>query len=63
MQLVQFSSSSAMTPLVRGGSWGSTSGYSAVWVGLASVLAVMASPLIRPGMTLWALGGGPCECW
>src|SRR5674476_999378 len=52
MQLVQFSSSRAMTPRVRGGRWGWASGYSAVWVGLAKVLAVVASPL----------GGVLCEC-
>src|ERR1035437_10252536 len=62
MQLVQFSSSRAMTPRVRGGRWGWASGYSAVWVGLAKVLAVVASPLRRPGMAPRDLGGFLCEC-
>ena len=46
---VQFSSISAMTPRDRGGSLGSTSGYSAVCVWRVSVRAVVASPLTRPG--------------
>src|SRR5665647_98320 len=65
MQFVQFSSSRAMTPRVRGGRYGFTSGYSTVWLGLASVLAVVASPLIRPGsmpLNQDALLGSSCEC-
>ena len=52
MQDVQFSSSSAMTPRLRGGRCGCASGYSAVWVGLARVRAVVASPLRMPGMPM-----------
>src|SRR3954447_11243913 len=48
MQTVQFSSSSAMTPRLRGGSSGSTSGYCWVVDRLVIVLNVTASPLIRP---------------
>jgi hypothetical protein len=49
MQEVQFSSSSAITPRLRGGRCGGTSGYSAVCVGLARVRAVVARPLRIPG--------------
>ena len=49
MHEVQFSSSSAITPRERGGRCGGASGYSAVWVGRPSVLAVVARPLSRPG--------------
>jgi hypothetical protein len=50
MQTVQFSSSSAMTPRLRGGRLGATSGYSAVWLRWVIVRAVTAMPLSRPGM-------------
>ena len=53
MQEVQFSSSRAITPRVRGGRCGGASGYSAVWLGQASVFAVVAGPSAareaRPG--------------
>src|SRR5882724_3255351 len=48
MQTVQFSSSSAITPRLRGGSSGSTSGYCWVMVGLVRVLSVTARPWTRP---------------
>src|SRR3954464_7838066 len=48
MQTVQFSSSSAITPRLRGGSSGSTSGYCWVIERLVIVFSVTASPLIRP---------------
>ena len=48
MQEVQFSSCSAITPRLRGGSAGFTSGYSRVCAGRASARAVVASPDSRP---------------
>ena len=48
MQLVQFSASRAITPRLRGGSDGSTSGYSAVVDGVSSAFAVVASPATMP---------------
>ncbi len=48
MQTVQFSSSSAITPRVRGGSSGCTSGYCAVTVFFVIVRRVTARPLARP---------------
>src|SRR4029453_1149991 len=48
MQTVQFSSSSAITPRLRGGRSGSTSGYCWVVDRLVIVLNVTASPLSRP---------------
>ena len=49
MHEVQFSSSSAMTPRLRGGRSGATSGYSAVWVGRSAVRAVVDQPLEDAG--------------
>src|ERR671916_361120 len=48
MQTVQFSSSSAITPRLRGGSSGWMSGYCWVVVFFVIVRNVTASPLIRP---------------
>src|SRR6266536_6289849 len=48
MQTVQFSSSSAITPRVRGGSAGGTSGYCAVTARLVMVRSTMASPRANP---------------
>ncbi len=48
MQTVQFSSNRPMTPRVRGGSSGWTSGYCSVTVLLVIVRRVTASPLARP---------------
>src|SRR5215212_8059631 len=48
MQEVQFSSSNAITPRLRGGSSGWTSGYCSVTDRRASVLAVTLSPSINP---------------
>src|SRR5690348_15328233 len=48
MQTVQFSSSRAITPRLRGGSSGSTSGYCRVVDRLVIVLSVTASPCTSP---------------
>ena len=48
MQEVQFSSISAMTPRVRGGSSGATSGYCRVCAGVTMFLNVVARPCTRP---------------
>ena len=48
MQTVQFSSSSAMTPRLRGGSSGLTSGYCSVTERLVIVRSVTARPLASP---------------
>lgn len=48
MQTVQFSSNSPMTPRLRGGSSGWTSGYWAVCERLVIVRRVTARPLARP---------------
>ena len=51
MHTVQFSCTSAMTPRVRGGSAGATSGYSVVCEGRVSTRAVVASPRTKPTFT------------
>ena len=56
MQTVQFSSSSAMTPRLRGGSSGSTSGYWLVTDRRVSALNVVASPCTSP-----VPAGGGCS--
>ena len=48
MQEVQFSSCSAITPRLRGGSAGFTSGYSPVWTGRSNARPVVASPDSSP---------------
>ncbi len=48
MQTVQFSSSRAITPRLRGGNSGCTSGYCAVTVFFVIVRRVTARPLARP---------------
>ncbi len=48
MQTVQFSSNRPMTPRVRGGSSGCTSGYWAVCARFVIVRRVTARPLARP---------------